>query len=104
MVYISDTDYVESEKTMSECVTFKGIRARLVRGVYVIRAGDVLEFLAGKKYWLMDYNKQMILMGDFLEKVDAHYYSEEKQNFFVAFAVQEAKDKGKKVVVVENIS
>jgi hypothetical protein len=47
-----------------------------------------------------------VMMLEFYERnqKEVSWYSEEKHNFFVFKAVEQAKDEGKKIVILENLS
>jgi len=78
-------------------------------GVEIVNDCDLMEILF-PGYWSQalyanySWEEMSCAVVKWCMENDAHYYAREKHEFIIYEAVHEAKDAGKSVVVVENMS
>lgn len=84
----------------------------MIDGVQVINTVKLISaaipgYWDNGNYCNYDYNTSWDKMTEFVKKYvdekDIYYYSEEKQ-FFLSRAAEEAKEKGAKICIAENLS
>ena len=105
MDLLIERDEVVDEETL--VVTLKGvIVAEVYDGVKVINICALIDVML-PDYWgnpNYTYKETNKIVMDWCEANDAHYYADVRENFWVGHGVREAKEAGKSVVIVEDLS
>ncbi len=52
----------------------------------------------------MDYRARCAMVEDWARSYHSHYYSRPRDKFFISEALQEARDLGKSMVIIEDLS
>ena len=100
--------FIERDEVVEETpVVVNGVDvAEVYDGVKVINICALIDVIL-PDYWgnpNYTYADESKAVMDWCEANDAHYYADVRENFWVGHGVREAREAGKSVVVVEDLS
>jgi len=95
--------------TLAEVLASREVANRVVTNnqvtaIYDTAIIDMYIAKIGASWATVIYDELSAAIQIFSDDNDAYYYSEEKHNFFVFMALEQAAKAGKKVAVMENLS
>jgi hypothetical protein len=81
-----------------------GVPYKKYEDIAVINIVNLLDFLEPYMQTPNDYKEESKLIKQWAEQHNAHYYARPKDDFFITMAIDETREKGKNIVIVENMS
>lgn len=77
----------------------------MAKNIEVISVTDIVKEAFGAKDWyLVENDKANAVVRDYIREKDAFYYARPREDFYIAEALRLAREAGKDVVVIDNLS